>query len=134
MTARPGTLADLYKRSLDAATRPASDPTTPYRLYVIHQRDGSPASHSFCPPATGQEVGFWYPDALSIKVQPDRTSSSPWPCPWPLILSPPPGPRPLRAVPACTGAAIRSGTGQGSAGAWSLPLHLSSRARCGPGP
>ena len=36
------------------------------RLWLIRHQDGRLISHSFCPPASRDEVSGWYPLALSI--------------------------------------------------------------------
>ncbi len=47
-----------------AANDPA--PVVAHRLWLIHHPDTGWVSHSFCPPASLEQVRAWYPMALTI--------------------------------------------------------------------
>ena len=42
---------------------PAPEVAMPRRLWLLRHADGRLVSHSFCPPASLEEVRAWYPDA-----------------------------------------------------------------------
>ena len=62
------------KADLLAYLRAANDPAPilepevdiPIRLWLIHHPDTGWVSHSFCPPASLEQVRAWYPMALTI--------------------------------------------------------------------
>mgnify|MGYP001768756202 CR=1 FL=1 len=47
------------------------------RLWLIRHQDGRLISHSFCPPASRDEVSGWYPLALSIDPE-DEEDEGGW--------------------------------------------------------
>ena len=57
-----------HKAELLAYLRDANDPApeVAHRLWLIHHPDTGWVSHSFCPPASLEQVRAWYPMALTI--------------------------------------------------------------------
>lgn len=75
-------LLDRLAVPLATSEREPENPTTPranhapakqepevHRLWLIRHADGVLFSHSFCPPASLEEVRGWHPDAMSIEVE-----------------------------------------------------------------
>ena len=53
---------------VELLTATAPDTAT-CRQWLVRHQDGTVRSHSFCPPASRQEVESWYPDARSIEPE-----------------------------------------------------------------
>ena len=56
-------LGYLHGAANDPAPILAPEVDTPRRLWLLRHADGRLISHSFCPPASLEEVRAWYPDA-----------------------------------------------------------------------